>query len=179
MGRIEQKIDFTAALAGKCLLLSSEDDCPCPRLIWIEEDEPSTTQPQPVQRFAHFRRMRWLKRGKHSATKFRVRFLCAHDCTLVACGADENGYVLEQNDWQRWLQKCLPVLQVRTPQLRMDLSRRSGLKRCYMYMWSFLLLILVKPWRLELLWNNFVLIYCLCCKVFKWWSWLRSAPSPC
>ena len=114
--RIERKIDFAAALAGKCLLLSSKDGCPCPRLIWTEVDTPSTAPPQSGQRFGHFRRKRWLKRRKISSTRFRVRFLCAHDYSLVACGADGNGYVLEQKDWQRWLQKCLPVLQVRTPQ---------------------------------------------------------------
>ena len=129
---IERKIDFAAALAGQCLLLSSKDGCPCPRLIWTEEDIPSTAQPQSGRRFAHLRGVRWLKRRKTSSTRskrrktssprFRVRFLCAHDFSLVACGADGNGYVLEQKDWQRWLQKCLPVLQVRMPQLRMGLS---------------------------------------------------------
>ena len=127
---IGQKIDFAAALAGKCLLLSSKDGCPCPRLIWAEEDMPSTAQPQSGRRYGHFCRVRWLKRGKTSATRFRVRFLCAYDYTPVACGADGNGYVLEHNDWRRWLQKCLPVLKVRTSQFRVGLPWRSGLNIC-------------------------------------------------
>ncbi|CAN0349360.1 unnamed protein product [Ascophyllum nodosum] len=83
---------------------------------------PSTAQPHSGRRYGHFRRVKWLKRGKTSATRFRVRFLCAHDYTPVACGADGNGYVLEQNDWQVWLQKCLPVFQLSLWALRVGIS---------------------------------------------------------
>ncbi|CAN0447565.1 unnamed protein product, partial [Ascophyllum nodosum] len=73
------------------------------------------------------RRISWdhiskLKNGHTSPNRVRLRFLCAHDYTPVACGADGNGYVVEQKDWQRWLQKCLPVIQLSLWLLRVGVS---------------------------------------------------------
>ena len=116
---IFSKLDFIAAVTSKCLLVSVEGGNPCPRLIRVEEDVTHTSTPS---RFSHYRRkvMDRIRRKRHTpkATqskpkRYRVRFLCAHDLSAADCGSDGQGYIIEsEEDWQRWLRKCLPLVQV-------------------------------------------------------------------
>lgn len=114
---IHSKLDAMGAIVGKCLLVSTAQAESCPRLVWIEEDDPNGASLSSPSRFGHFRRVAWdkLRRAKKGAlvrTRLRIRFLCAHDLSLAECGHDGNGYLVEVKDWQRWLQQCLPLLQV-------------------------------------------------------------------
>lgn len=114
---VNSKLDAMGAVAGKCLLLSAAQAEACPRLVWIEEDNRNAVSCPAPSRFSHFRRKAWdkiLRKDKQAfmRTRFRVRFLCAHDLSLAECGHDGKGYLVEMKDWQRWLQRCLPVLQV-------------------------------------------------------------------
>lgn len=124
---VDSKLDAIAALVGKCLLVSAAQIETCPRLVWIEEDNPTEASSPPPSRFSHFRRKAWdkIRRKRKQAfagTRFRIRFLCAHDLSLAKCGHDGRGYLVEMKEWQRWLQRCLPVLQVRAE----ELSRLCG-----------------------------------------------------
>lgn len=114
---MNSKLDAMGAVVGKCLLVSAAQAETCPRLVWIEEDNPHAASSVSPSRFSHFRRMAWdkVRRKTKEAlgrTRFRVRFLCAHDLSLAECGHDGRGYVVDMKDWQRWLQRCLPLLQV-------------------------------------------------------------------
>lgn len=126
---IFSRLDFIAAVTSKCLLVSVEGNNPCPRRIGVEqEDVPlRTTTPSRSQvlrsRFSHFRRavmdpFRLKKRQPKAqqtttSKRYRVRFLCAYDGSEADCGPDGFGYIVEnEKDWQRWLRKCLPIVQV-------------------------------------------------------------------
>lgn len=123
LGEMEQemfsKLDFVAAVTSKCLLVSVKWENPCPRLIRVEEDVVHASTPS---RFSHYRRKtmdrfrRKLRKPKAPQSKpkrYRVRFLCAHDLSAANCGPDGQGYIVEsEEDWQRWLRKCLPLVQV-------------------------------------------------------------------
>lgn len=64
------------------------------------------------------------KRGKSKAKqsnqkRYRIRFLCAHDMSAADCGPDGQGYIVEpEKEWQQWLRKCLPLIQVRLEAIR-------------------------------------------------------------
>lgn len=113
------KLDFISAVTSKCLLVSVEEQKPCPRLILVEEE---LSQPRGHCRLSHFRRtmmghfLRKLRKSNAHQPKrkrYRVRFLCAHDMSAADCGPDGRGYVLEsEKEWQQWLRKCLPLIQV-------------------------------------------------------------------
>lgn len=125
LGEMRQKVfsrlDFIAAVTTKCLLVSVEDQRRCPRLIAVEEE--TSQAPLHRNRFSHFCRVMMdpfiRKRGKSKAKqskqkRYRVRFLCAHDMSAADCGPDEQGYIVEsEKEWQQWLRKCLPLIQVR------------------------------------------------------------------
>ena len=113
------RLDFIAAVTSKCLLVSVEGKNPCPRLIRVDED---ATRTPTSSRFSHYRRkaMDSLRRKlgkpkdkKSKPKRYRVRFLCAHDMSAAVCGPDGQGYIVDsEDDWQRWLRKCLPLIQV-------------------------------------------------------------------
>ena len=119
MKEIFSRLDFIAAVTSRCLLVSVEGDNPCPRLIRVDEDLTSTRTPS---KLSHYRRktMDSLRRklGKPKAhiakpRRYRVRFLCAHDMSAGVCGPDGEGYIVKsEENWQRWLRKCLPLVQV-------------------------------------------------------------------
>lgn len=119
------RLDFIAAVTSKCLVVSVEGQTPCPRLIEVEED---ASQAPTQSRFSHFRRAKmdpFLRRpGRSTAKKskpkrFRVRFLCAHDMSAADCGPDGQGYVVEsEKEWQQWLRKGLPLIQVSLKSIR-------------------------------------------------------------
>lgn len=102
-----------AAVVNKCLVSLSGEETPCPRLIMVTED-PSPGSPR--SRFAHFRgdilRKLLGKKGETKRKCYRVRFLCAHDLSAANCGDDGQGYKVEIKDWQKWLQRFLPLIQV-------------------------------------------------------------------
>lgn len=133
---IFSKLDFIAAVASKCLLVSIKGDNPCPRLISVEED---VTHTSTLSKFSHFRRKamdplrRALGKTKTQQSKpkrYRVRFLCAYDMSAAECGPDGQGYIVEsEKDWQRWLQKCLPLVQVSF--CKQLATRRCGLERSF------------------------------------------------
>lgn len=130
---IFSKLDFIAAVTSKCLLVSVEGENPCPRLISVEEEAPHTST---VSKFSHYRRKAMdpfrRKLGKPSSQKsnpkqYRIRFLCAYDMSAADCGPDGQGYVLEsEKEWQRWLQKCLPLVQVSSGGQWQPLGARVG-----------------------------------------------------
>jgi len=124
LGDVKQEIftrlDFIAALTSKCLLVSVQGDNPCPRLIRVDEDVTHSSAPSRLSHYRRkamepFRRMIGTPKARPSKpTRYRVRFLCAHDMSAGDCGPDGQGYILEsEKDWQRWLRKCLPLVQVR------------------------------------------------------------------
>ncbi|CAN0201907.1 unnamed protein product [Scytosiphon promiscuus] len=124
------KLDFIAAVTSRCLLVAVREGNPCPRLVRVEED---VTHTPTRSRFSHFRRKAMdpfrRKRRKSSIAeqsgpkRYRVRFLCAYDMSAADCGPDGQGYVVEtQEDWQRWIQKCLPLVQVALWLLRVGVS---------------------------------------------------------
>eukprot|EP00752_Nemacystus_decipiens_P001293 g1285.t2 len=124
LGReMSPKLSNIAAVANKCLLSLAEKDTPCPRLIIVSED-PSAGSTR--SRFSHFRREAMDKlfhrKGQPKASCYRVRFLCAQDLSAASCGEDGQGYKVEIKDWQKWLRKCLPLVQVSLWLLRVGIS---------------------------------------------------------
>ena len=93
------RLDFIAAVMTEYLLVSVRDQCPCPCLIWVVEEDISHA-PVHRNRFSHFRRAMMdpfiRKRGKSKAKqskqkRYRIRFLCAHDLSAADCGPDGQG----------------------------------------------------------------------------------------
>jgi len=111
------RLDFIAAVTSKCLLVSVEGSNPCPRLIRVDEDVTWTGTPAKLSHYGR-KAMDSLRRklGKPKAQQskcYRVRFLCAHDLSAAVCGPDGEGYIVKsEENWQRWLRKCLPLVQV-------------------------------------------------------------------
>lgn len=109
---ISRKLDCIAAVTSKCLLVSVENDIPCPRLIMVSEDVSPGSAPSSL---SHFRREmvdKLLPRVGPAPQCYRIRFLCAYDLTAATCGEDGLGYKVEIQGWQKWLKACLPVFKV-------------------------------------------------------------------
>lgn len=115
---IFSRLDFIAAVTSKCLLVSVEGSNPCPRLIRVDEGVIRVGTPA---KLSHYRRKamdslrRKLGKPKTQESKhyYRVRFLCAHDMSAAVCGPHGEGYIVDSGEnWQRWLRKCLPLVQV-------------------------------------------------------------------
>lgn len=118
---LTSKIDGIAAITSMCLMVSGNEDNPCPRLIMVVPNPSPRSTPS---RFSHFRRETmgklFRRKGKPHPQCYRVRFLCPYDLTSATCGEDGQGYRVDIKDWQQWLQRFLPLIQVsENPLMRM------------------------------------------------------------
>lgn len=110
---LTSKIDGIAAVTSKCLLVSGRQETPCPRLIMVTPESSLESAPSG---FSHFRRETMGKLFPNMGTPkpqcYRVHFLCPYDLSAATCGDDGRGYKVNVKDWQIWLHKCLPLVQV-------------------------------------------------------------------